>query len=229
MAQPVHAAPVFEEEAPIVASVVRGSVPPASVARSSVIRPSVEHPPASVIVSVARPASLLMGPTITGLPFSTAPWSMAGAFPAELPVNLQVPENLRPMLRQMLSRSVMFREQINALARKPHVRMVVSYGGARNERPYYALSTVRKHQWGAMFIDTTIFLPGDVVELLAHELEHVREQMEGVDLRSLAGRRHAGVFDLNGHFETERAIEAGQRVSREYQNHTEALSGALVY
>jgi hypothetical protein len=123
---------------------------------------------------------------------------------------------MRPMLMRMLETSATFRRQIATLRAKPAVRMTVNYGGMRGDRNYHALSTVRKHQWGAMLVDTTVYVPTDLVEIIAHELEHVCEQMEGVDLRSLSRQKGEGVFDLNGHFETARAIRAGQEASREY-------------
>ena len=134
----------------------------------------------------------------------------------ELPKNLREPENMRPMLTRMLQTSSTFRRQIAVLTAKPAVRITVNYGGIRGDRNYHALSTVRKHEWGAMLVETTVFVPTDLVEIIAHELEHVCEQMEGVDLRSLSRRRGEGVYDLNGHFETARAIRAGQEASREY-------------
>jgi hypothetical protein len=141
----------------------------------------------------------------------------------ELPVNLRVPDNMRPMLVRMLQRSATFRRQIATLTKKPAVRVSVVYGGLRGDRHYHALSTVRKHEWGAMVVDTTVFVPTDLVEIIAHELEHVCEQVEGVDLRALAGRRGEGVYDLNGHFETARAIRAGQNATREYQGSPDSL------
>jgi hypothetical protein len=140
-----------------------------------------------------------------------------------LPVNLRVPDNMKPMLMRMLQRSATFRRQIATLTKKPSVRVSVVYGGMRGDRHYHALSTVKKHEWGAMVVDTTVFVPTDLVEIIAHELEHVCEQVEGVDLRALAGRRGEGVYDLNGHFETARAIRAGQDATREYQDGPESL------
>jgi hypothetical protein len=141
----------------------------------------------------------------------------------ELPANLRVPANMRPMLMRMLQRSATFRRQIDTLTKKPSVRVSVVYGGMRGDRHYHALSTVKKHEWGAMVVDTTVFVPTDLVEIIAHELEHVCEQVEGVDLRALAGRRGEGVYDLNGHFETARAIRAGQSATREYQDGSDSL------
>ena len=54
----------------------------------------------------------------------------------------------------------------------------------------------------------------DATELIAHELEHILEQLDGVDLQAQAGNGvvwKAG----DGVFETRRAIEAGRRVARE--------------
>jgi hypothetical protein len=147
--------------------------------------------------------------------------------PVELPLNLRVPDNMRPMLMRMLRSSATFRRQIGVLARKPAVRVTVMYGGMRGDRNYHALSRVRKHEWGAMVVDTTIFVPTDLVEIIAHELEHVCEQMEGVDLRDLSRRKGVGVYDLNGHFETARAIRAGQNATREYHFSQDSLQQTL--
>lgn len=143
--------------------------------------------------------------------------------PRELPRNLRVPENMRPMLMRMLETSPTFRRQIATLTAKPAVRMTVTYGGMRGDRNYHALSTVRKHEWGAMLVDTTVFVPTDLVEIIAHELEHVCEQMEGVDLPSLSRRKGVGVYNLNGHYETVRAIRAGQSASREFHDGPDSL------
>ena len=56
----------------------------------------------------------------------------------------------------------------------------------------------------------------DVVELLAHEFEHVVEQIEGVNLRRLARRRDSGVRMVGpGRFETDRAYRAGLEAAAE--------------
>lgn len=145
----------------------------------------------------------------------------------ELPRNLRVPENMRPMLKRMLRSSPTFRRQIADLTAKPAVRVSVIYGGMRGDRHYHALSTVRKHEWGAMLVDTTVYVPTDLVEILAHELEHVCEQMEGVDLPALSRRKGVGVYNLNGHYETDRAIRAGQNATREYQDGADSLQQSV--
>ena len=53
------------------------------------------------------------------------------------------------------------------------------------------------------------------IELLAHELEHVVERVEGRNLLLSVGRSGAGVVLNRGAFETTRAIDAGSRVAAE--------------
>ena len=54
----------------------------------------------------------------------------------------------------------------------------------------------------------------NATELIAHELEHILEQLDGVNLQAQAGN---GVVwkSGDGTFETRRAIEAGRRAARE--------------
>ena len=58
---------------------------------------------------------------------------------------------------------------------------------------------------------------GDPVLLIAHEFEHILEQLDGVDLPSMATRVATGVrlVPESGHFETDRAIAAGRQVASE--------------
>ena len=55
-----------------------------------------------------------------------------------------------------------------------------------------------------------------VVELLAHELEHIIERLEGIDVRQLTRRvPHLVWSTANGRYETRRAIHSGQTVASE--------------
>ena len=58
---------------------------------------------------------------------------------------------------------------------------------------------------------------GDPVLLIAHEFEHILEQLDDVDLRAMATRVSTGVRLVSGsdHFETDRAIAAGRQVADE--------------
>jgi hypothetical protein len=162
----------------------------------------------------AQPASLAAD-TATETAAAAGTLAISGKQMTELPPNLRVPRDLRPLLQQALRRSPTFQRQMKTLMTTQRVRMSVMYGGLRGLRLFQAQSTVTHHEWGALVVDTTLYAPADMVELFAHEMEHVCEQIEGLDLPSLAGRRDSGVYDVGGHFETLRAITAGRKVSRE--------------
>jgi hypothetical protein len=60
----------------------------------------------------------------------------------------------------------------------------------------------------------------DNVELIAHELEHVIEQLDGVDLAAKLRRPNSGVYatgDSGNLFETTRAKRVGFQVAREVE------------
>ena len=55
---------------------------------------------------------------------------------------------------------------------------------------------------------------GDFTELLAHELEHVIEQLDGIDLAVKASVANSGVRScVDGTFETSRAVRVGSVVA----------------
>ena len=57
---------------------------------------------------------------------------------------------------------------------------------------------------------------GGLIELIGHEFEHLLEQIEGLDLKRLAGVKGSGVRVLEGQvFETDRAQAAGRLVAAE--------------
>jgi hypothetical protein len=55
----------------------------------------------------------------------------------------------------------------------------------------------------------------EAVELVAHELEHVIEKAQGVNLQAESKRRGSGVWRAHGGFESQRAIDAGRQVAKE--------------
>jgi hypothetical protein len=55
-----------------------------------------------------------------------------------------------------------------------------------------------------------------LAELIAHEIEHVIEQIDGVDLRVQSLLPGTGVRScMDGSFETVRAVRVGRRVAQE--------------
>lgn len=135
--------------------------------------------------------------------------------PVSLPSNVSVPGAYDDLVDTMLRSSPTFRAQCSRIATTPGLH--VSVQRSLNPAPQAALTHLIRQSDGRLEADVEIGLFGDVTMLLAHEFEHIIEQLDGVNLVALADRAGTGVRTnpRNGQFETERAIEMGQRVARE--------------
>jgi len=80
-----------------------------------------------------------------------------------------------------------------------------------------ARAIVRPNASGGFAADIEIRNTFEIPELLAHEFEHLIEQLDGIDLAVLAKRGQARRLE-DGAFEPRRAIAAGQRVAGEVSN-----------
>lgn len=135
---------------------------------------------------------------------------------------LAVPENIfvgpkyRSFLETMLARSASFRRQCSRIANEDsltiHVRMVTVplAGGVRG------ITSISRSSAGRIVAHVTV--PHGDVEMIAHEFEHIIEQLDEVDLAQKARRSRSGVRATDGGrsvFETTRALHVGLRVVRE--------------
>ena len=57
-----------------------------------------------------------------------------------------------------------------------------------------------------------------LVELVAHELEHVLERVRGLDLAAESRQRDSRVWKAFGGFESQRAIDISRQVAREVED-----------
>jgi hypothetical protein len=133
----------------------------------------------------------------------------------QLPSNLQFPSIYRPILEVMLRRSTTFRRQCLRIAGELRVtiHLRVPSGGTRGAR---AVTHFVWQKDGRLEADIEIAPMNDDVELVAHELEHVIEQLDSIDLPSKAALPDSGVHVLAGNmFETNRAIRVGLKVAQE--------------
>jgi hypothetical protein len=139
------------------------------------------------------------------------------AAPLVEPRNLVIPENVRGTVAAMLRASPTFRRQYARIGRASGLRVVV----ARSLIPGWpaggALTQITRDNGGRVVAEIHLGLSVDDITLLAHEFEHILEQLDDVDLAAMAGRARTGVRRLpHAHgFETERAIAVGRQVSRE--------------
>ena len=135
--------------------------------------------------------------------------------PSRRQPNLSVPSAYQPAIDQMLARSPMFRRQCLRLAGAPHLSVVV-----RTTHPLTGGPRARtqiSQADGSRLIATVEINPlGDFTELLAHEVEHIIEQLDGIDLAAKATVARSGVWSCaDGTFETSRAVRVGTLVASE--------------
>ena len=137
---------------------------------------------------------------------------MAGA---SLPSNLTASAVFRPALERMWQSSATFRRQCGRLSAAPqlHVNLLMEEL-ARHPSSYRARAAMKRQSGALVSVDIHLTRFEDPIELIAHEIEHVIEQLEGVDLGAQAGTENVWKRE-DGAFETRRAIEVGRRVARE--------------
>ena len=132
---------------------------------------------------------------------------------AALPPNLEAALVFEPVLKAMWQSSPTFRRQCRRLTAETglRVRLLVE---DRSSASFNARA-VFKHRDGSLVSAQLYLKPApNAAELIAHEVEHILEQLDGVDLRAQAG--NGVVWKMGrGRFETGRAIEMGRRVARE--------------
>jgi hypothetical protein len=140
-----------------------------------------------------------------------------------LPQNLKVPPMYQPYVESMLRWSPTFRRQCLRLAGAPWLTVVLQQlPGGRTEM-MRARTHFERDVDGRRTATMAIGSLDDQIELIAHELEHVIEQLDGVDLRARATLPETGVRSLeeDAGFETIRAVRAGRAASEEVRRHAD--------
>jgi hypothetical protein len=130
--------------------------------------------------------------------------------------NLGVAPVYRPLIDTMLSQSPTFRRQWARLAAAGHLSVLIRSDGPNSSRAG-AMTSIQQRPGGRIEAIVQVGVSKRTAELIAHELEHIIEQLDGVDLRAKSRLAASGVrrvWDL-GAYETERAIATGLRVARE--------------
>jgi hypothetical protein len=138
-----------------------------------------------------------------------------------LPQNLKIPPLYRPYVQSMLRWSPTFRRQCLRLANATWLTVVLEQLSTRPAEFVRARTHFSTDKDGRRIATMAIGPLDDQVELIAHEIEHVIEQLDGVDLRSRATLPATGVssWDDEVGFETVRAIRAGRAAADEVRRH----------
>jgi hypothetical protein len=140
----------------------------------------------------------------------------AEAAPAHTPwpCRLIVSDDLQPFVQRAWDLSAKFRDQCERLAA---ARAVITLHST-SEGLWEAEATIGRALGSGVLVALVRVRRGrHIVKLIAHELEHVLERVDGIHhLRE--SRVGSAVRSLHGGaFETQRALEAGQRVAREVE------------
>ena len=135
---------------------------------------------------------------------------------ATLPSNIWAADQLVPVVAELLARSASFRRQCAAIAADHAVSVAIRLT-SRLASGTRARAEIRHYANGALRAVIDVPVTRDAPELLAHEFEHVLEQMDRLDLAAMERQGGRGVTDAGeGAFETTRAIEAGRAAAGEY-------------
>jgi hypothetical protein len=124
----------------------------------------------------------------------------------------------RPLVESMLRDSPTFRRQCLRISGAQDLTVRLDIRGVPSRLDVRATTKLTRQEHGRLSAVIDISVRHDVEELIAHEFEHIIEQLDGVDLASWARRPHTGVssllYDANV-FETTRAKRVGLKVVSE--------------
>lgn len=159
--------------------------------------------------------------------FATTAIARTAASPARrasLPRNVVIDDRLRAQVEDMAALSPTLSRQFAAIdAAAASVEIRVWPGSPSASRR--AEATISRYTSGYIRAQLFVSPNWEFVELLAHELEHVVEQIERVDLAALA-RAGVATQDAFGRFETVRARDAGRAAASEVEEALRAADAA---
>jgi hypothetical protein len=158
------------------------------------------------------PVLLLVLATLTLTPESTR---AQAPLCSSLPANILVAAVYQAWVEALIARSPTLQRQCAAIAAASRVVVRVRPAGQLEVR-WRAHTMFSRDRAGRLWAAVGIPVSIDFPELLAHELEHVVEQIEGLNLRRLSRVATSGVRQVGRNaFETIRAGDAGRSAAGE--------------
>jgi hypothetical protein len=130
------------------------------------------------------------------------------------PCRLVVQPPLLNVVQDAWQRSPTLQGQCRKLA---DARAVVQFEWGKAETYARAATRIGRDSKGVIVAMVSVPPVSGVIELVAHEIEHVLEWVEGRDLPGEARRGGSGVWEAFGGFETQRAIDIGRQAAREVE------------
>jgi hypothetical protein len=134
-----------------------------------------------------------------------------------IPRNVMAAPMLRQTMHEMSQRSRTFNAQCARLRAATGLSVEIRFGNpsqiGQAEARTHVARQANEDMRATIYIDGRLRSFAQLTEVIAHELEHVIEQLDGADLTPVEGR---GVFRRwDGALETARAIYIGQKVRQE--------------
>jgi hypothetical protein len=158
---------------------------------------------------------LLSSPLATTQTLDLSSPALFPAVATSVPANVEGPDSVIALMREMWVRSPTFRRQCARLGRAANGRITIE---VRNQGSFVfrAATFIQSEPGGRWRATVAVFLFTDLVELIGHEMEHIIEQLDGVDLIRLQQQGISGVTSGHQHYETARAAATGKRVAQEF-------------
>jgi hypothetical protein len=138
-----------------------------------------------------------------------------------IPHNIAVWRGYRALLDTMLARSPSFRRQCVRIANDRSLTVHLRFVPVRLEGGVRAITRISRQSEGLVVAYVTLDPFNNDVEMIAHEFEHVIEQLDEVNLPEKARRRDSGVHAIGRArtaFETSRAVRMGRMVVSEVRD-----------
>jgi hypothetical protein len=128
---------------------------------------------------------------------------------------IEVDTKLQHLVDDLLSRSLGFRRQWQRLVTVSRLTLRIQLVHDRHTGDAHAVSTIASGGDGALRAVVAIPSSRRMAELLAHEIEHVLEHIDGVSVADQHAVGDRSVRRGPGTFETARAVLVGQLVAAE--------------
>ncbi len=147
-----------------------------------------------------------------------------------VPENISVDVEYRLLLETMLARSSTFRRQCLRIANEQSLAVHLRRTPARLAGGVRATTQVSRQSGSGIVARVTLHPFDNAIEMIAHEFEHVIEQLDDIDLEEKARRARSGVHATYGDglaFETRRALRVGLQVVAEFRQSAGQRSSPL--
>ncbi len=145
---------------------------------------------------------------------------------AAVPQTIQIAPELQPHVEAMLHSSRTFRQQFERIVGASNLILIARVDVSCADRTFRARSTIRRYDSGLLVVTVSVGPGGHQAEWIAHEFEHVLEQLDGILLVSLASRGQAGIwYSGSDMVETDRAVRAGRMVLQEMSGRKHSQTG----